>query len=226
MVPSFFAKTRITPAHAGKRPVTRRTTRDTRDHPRACGEKMVFSSRATTDLGSPPRMRGKGAHSASGPVGKRITPAHAGKRRHTLMVCRHRRDHPRACGEKGTSPRRWKTAPGSPPRMRGKAHGQGQGIRLIRITPAHAGKSLPNDNNRWVVGDHPRACGEKHSRPWPAPGLLGSPPRMRGKGVNFGPDTRARQDHPRACGEKFSPYLKNICNPGSPPRMRGKGLCH
>ena len=48
--------------------------------------------------------------------------------------------------------------------MRGKALLDERIARYMRITPAHAGKSL----NRLVKGkttrDHPRACGEKHPK--------------------------------------------------------------
>ena len=55
-------------------------------------------------------------------------------------------------------------------------------IWVFRITPAHAGKS--RYHGVWAFGpeDHPRACGEKKvAHPFKF-GLLGSPPRMRGKG--------------------------------------------
>ena len=72
---------------------------------------------------------------------------------------------------------------------------------------------------------------------------MGSPPRMRGKGVfqrqialplGITPayagkrvgatGTSARpEDHPRVCGEKFWPRCRTAKQRGSPPRMRGKG---
>ena len=70
---------RITPAHAGKSHTPDSPPRAAADHPRACGEKIVFGADLRHDLGSPPRMRGK-AHAVLPflTVG-RITPAHAGK---------------------------------------------------------------------------------------------------------------------------------------------------
>ena len=76
--------------------------------------------------------------------------------------------------------------------------------------------------------------------------LLGSPPRMRGKGPlcyhlflsagitpayagKSGGRPRAREgsrDHPRVCGEKTQKACNRILREGSPPRMRGKdGAC-
>ena len=132
-------------------------------------------------------------------------------------------DHPRACGEKPTSISARTANMGSPPRMRGKAS-----LYLIlnctlRITPAHAGKRYAGPPRVPRPWDHPRACGEKITAclkwSWPP----GSPPRMRGKGVQnrsrigvlgitpahagksicHGTCRRKRRDHPRACGEKF-----------------------
>ena len=50
----------ITPAHAGKRITGKSISALTRDHPRACGEKIYQRIIGNIHLGSPPRMRGKG----------------------------------------------------------------------------------------------------------------------------------------------------------------------
>ena len=55
-----------------------------KDHPRACGEKVVDVFREHRIPGSPPRMRGKGMADTPKIFGARITPAHAGKR-HTAL---------------------------------------------------------------------------------------------------------------------------------------------
>ena len=51
----------------------------------------------------------------------------------------------------------------------------------VRITPAHAGKSIDipdaTDNKR----DHPRTCGEKSLKNTQDLKFFGSPPHMRGK---------------------------------------------
>ena len=98
------------------------------------------------------------------------------------------------------------------------------------------------NENKLVLKDHPRLCGEKLNDLKKQVADLGSPPPMRGK-VTFLIDTvfPARitpayagkserifrkeicsRDHPRLCGEKPS---KHTCFPrclGSPPPMRGK----
>ena len=128
--------------------------------------------------------------------------------------------------------------------MRGKRTIQESDRVLIRLIPAHAGKTCLFQcllQRSWA---HPRACGENpaHSRV-PTP-VRGSSPRMRGKHnpvkiglsqsglipahagktvepVGGGDHLRA---HPRACGENL--MGKYICEnlPGSSPRMRGKRL--
>ena len=73
-------KARITPAHAGKRPLKVYTTSTSRDHPRTCGEKVIVLLVL--------------------PFSVWITPAHAGKSRSIESNAYASRDHPRTCGEK------------------------------------------------------------------------------------------------------------------------------
>ena len=72
-------KFRITPAHAGKSPVSGERVFIVSDHPRACGEKLHVGRVGMRLLGSPPRMRGKGESPRADGGQIRITPAHAGK---------------------------------------------------------------------------------------------------------------------------------------------------
>ena len=51
---------RITPACAGKRIPNYHKSKDHKDHPRVCGEKALLRPECAFDLGSPPRVRGKG----------------------------------------------------------------------------------------------------------------------------------------------------------------------
>ena len=171
-----------------------------------------------------------------------ITPAYAGKRPSCRRSACRIRDHPRVCGEKAAIQEDAARTPGSPPRMRGKAHDGG--VRHVKsgITPAYAGKSSCHSGQSQCCGDHPRVCGEKTTVTRWKPRATGSPPRMRGKeptpvvvvvspgitpahaGKRFlvRPCWLGSWDHPRACGEKciFEHSLKMFV--GSPPRMRGK----
>ena len=126
--------------------------------------------------------------------------------------------------------------------MRGKAVGKSLRCRLLRITPAYAGKSLRIDSRGILSEDHPRLCGEKLSNTVSSLLTLGSPPPMRGKAA---PETRRggtsritpayagkshkilciindNRDHPRLCGEKSIRFSGIAFAVGSPPPMRGK----
>ena len=108
-------------------------------------------------------MRGKAADEVAVCPQPGITPAHAGKSNCAFVWCICVKDHPRACGEKQNAPLQKQNQRGSPPRMRGKATLCMTAIILIRITPAHAGKSLQKLFIVLWPRDHPRACGEKYS---------------------------------------------------------------
>ena len=92
-------------------------------------------------------------------------------------------DHPRVCGEKAECSSKTSYKRGSPPRMRGKAHGSPCKALHAGITPAYAGKSAWQDQAGGGTQDHPRVCGEKWSPRYGAWQRQGSPPRMRGKAI-------------------------------------------
>ena len=94
------AASRITPAYAGKRRMSSRSSGMREDHPRVCGEKQFPSPMKMPVPGSPPRMRGKATKYRRRPASSR--------------------DHPRVCGEKIECVAWRAQAEGSPPRMRGK----------------------------------------------------------------------------------------------------------
>ena len=127
-------------------------------------------------------MRGKGGGGLPAAAAARITPAYAGKSERAefgvLMV----EDHPRVCGEKGSSGGIGIYKTGSPPRMRGKVNIAPKWNYCYRITPAYAGKSKTFTHIDVRTGDHPRVCGEKLNTRLYTFRVAGSPPRMRGKG--------------------------------------------
>ena len=110
-----------------------------------------------------------------------ITPAHAGKSQSRFFRFRSLRDHPRTCGEKYSCSFLIALSRGSPPHMRGKAFLMPSAKIFIRITPAHAGKSLFPSPFGIQSEDHPRTCGEKSIHFDEIERELGSPPHMRGK---------------------------------------------
>ncbi len=133
---------RITPAHAGKTNFSSTGINTEWDHPRACGENFTLQMQILKKQGSPPRMRGKLVIALLAVV---------------FFV-----DHPRACGENSTVKSVCLRHRGSPPRMRGKLTLPSSRISVVRITPAHAGKTLCVAPSRPYQADHPRACGENY----------------------------------------------------------------
>ena len=111
---------RITPAHAGKSVNCSVCESFQRDHPRTCGEKHGYATKKLLITGSPPHMRGKALSTGAVRTFPGITPAHAGKRLITQILLQVLKDHPRTCGEKGLSTRKYLNLKGSPPHMRGK----------------------------------------------------------------------------------------------------------
>ena len=95
-------------------------------------------------LRSPPRVRGKVERRQREVSTHGITPAYAGKSLTAPMIPTGGWDHPRVCGEKGSSGKRQLTGLGSPPRMRGKDGRTSTGGLDVGITPACAGKSIPH----------------------------------------------------------------------------------
>ena len=65
--------------------------------------------------------------------------------------------------------------------MRGKEATDKRESRVIRITPAYAGKSNGQKSKCGLLQDHPRVCGEKQGGSLFGQPFPGSPPRMRGK---------------------------------------------
>ena len=172
----------ITPAHAGKRSWRSLRTKLAQDHPRTCGEKCRRPDIQALVPGSPPHMRGKDGCAVALAHGDRITPAHAGKRAVPRPHLAKSQDHPRTCGEKQVDFSEVDFFPGSPPHMRGKGQSRLTTCGLMRITPAHAGKSHQalkyavkgaritpaHAGKRGIYAayrcgprDHPRTCGEK-----------------------------------------------------------------
>ena len=175
----------ITPAYAGKSHIKKFSTGIHRDHPRVCGEKFRPPFWLNFRQGSPPRMRGKGTHRRLDSAAVRITPAYAGKSAIVGGRPCAGRDHPRVCGEKEL-PRMFSLSTmGSPPRMRGKAGGSLILNVILGITPAYAGKRYTSMTSSPCCWDHPRVCGEKTAALHVLHLAMGSPPRMRGKELDF-----------------------------------------
>ena len=89
----------IIPAHAGNTHTASSQFQRIWDHPRACGEHVLWSRPAISAGGSSPRMRGTPRIRHLELAVRHIIPAHAGNTRPVAPVAGHMEDHPRACGE-------------------------------------------------------------------------------------------------------------------------------
>ena len=167
-------------------------------------------------------MRGKVRMCTVLRYGRRITPAHAGKRGGADMTQMPEKDHPRACGEKQKNCPLVSVIWGSPPRMRGKALFLSVLWVTSGITPAHAGKRGRQACSIAGSEDHPRACGEKEDHPRACGEKQGSPPRMRGKENTAVPQRPAPGITPAHAGKRLHDRRGVRRQRGSPPRMRGK----
>ena len=158
--PASAGAHRITPAGAGKTVRNGLPLRMGTDHPRRCGENAAATDSSTGAMGSPPQVRGKLSYLRSPCLVFRITPAGAGKTKHSAVCRPNGRDHPRRCGENDAVCGRNFFVKGSPPQVRGKLSKKETCPVDDRITPAGAGKTLLLCPALFPFRDHPRRCGE------------------------------------------------------------------
>ena len=109
--------------------------------PAYAGKSHSYLNSTFLNLGSPPRMRGKGLHHRADRGGSGITPAYAGKSKRRALPALSPGDHPRMCGEKASEYTCPLISLGSPPHVRGKACATSRRACAAGITPACAGKS-------------------------------------------------------------------------------------
>ena len=151
----------ITPAGAGKTYNFVAWSIQLWDHPRRCGENEIALLVGRGSPGSPPQVRGKPNCGQCITWWLRITPAGAGKTFTAMIADYSTQDHPRRCGE---NQGRWGwrcRSIGSPPQVRGKRKNRLIWKTAERITPAGAGKTIPQLVDAGMQ--------------------LGSPPQVRGK---------------------------------------------
>ena len=236
------SSTGLIPACAGKTGLRSALRKPTRAHPRVCGENRASIARATSTLGSSPRVRGK--RDLGAPLRERrgLIPACAGKTGRRTSRRSRTTAHPRVCGENDTMSPGEYTRAGSSPRVRGKRRHSGDRGLPVRLIPACAGKTGfgGGRSRRWRA--HPRVCGENAAGVYLMYRRRGSSPRVRGKRAGGGARGGAcglipacagktlrswwtcttRTAHPRVCGENLDADLESVSPQGSSPRVRGK----
>ena len=126
-------------------------------------------------------MRGKRTAYEKEGSSQRITPAGAGKTNRAYQQAQQMGDHPRRCGENYIINFQFFGNIGSPPQVRGKQRKYDGISRILRITPAGAGKTTSFSRDVSAGQDHPRRCGENHFALTIFCTISGSPPQVRGK---------------------------------------------
>ena len=90
---------------------------------------------------------------------------------------------------------------GSPPQVRGKPASALSDRRILRITPAGAGKTRFRPPTVARDRDHPRRCGENTNDETSISAHTGITPAGAGKTERLILDAENLEDHPRRCGE-------------------------
>ena len=150
----------LIPAHAGKTPGSGGFLRGRRAHPRSRGENPCPASSSTTSRGSSPLTRGKPEGLVWVVDQTRLIPAHAGKTRTEQPTPPPHSAHPRSRGENVPSHRSHPAGAGSSPLTRGKPDGLQAAKPVVRLIPAHAGKTWRRRACWCPAPAHPRSRGE------------------------------------------------------------------
>ena len=193
------------------------------DYKRVAGNAVQLKVELSRYLhrGSPPHTRGKVIMGFFQALRGGITPAHAGKSGKIEFATGMEEDHPRTRGEKFSMCFSSFLTKGSPPHTRGKVGLYPHLYRESGITPAHAGKSVPDTDPKKWDKDHPRTRGEKFQELHAILIKRGSPPHTRGKDTLFPVSCRIRRITPAHAGKSYlSVFTK--ARGWDHPRTRGE----
>ena len=192
--------------------------------------------------GSSPLTRGKHGNRPDAGRAIRLIPAHAGKTPHQGQRRRPWPAHPRSRGENFLSAGARALRAGSSPLTRGKPLAAGIVPHVVRLIPAHAGKTASLIACMPSRTAHPRSRGENSPSRGSVIAATGSSPLTRGKlisVVRVSPSPRLipahagktdvsglgghfRSAHPRSRGENEAELSPSSDDSGSSPLTRGK----
>ena len=150
----------IIPADAGNTWESGAMLSTCRDHPRGCGEHIVFICKYPLMAGSSPRMRGTLIIDNANNAVIGIIPADAGNTMGPSGTVLLNADHPRGCGEHSLLVLWLACQVGSSPRMRGTPTFSASPGSRTGIIPADAGITSGSRSSHSGSPDHPRGCGE------------------------------------------------------------------
>ena len=172
---------RLIPAHAGKTKPSTNASSSSPAHPRSRGENMGPSITWPCLRGSSPLTRGKRESGAPLARSEGLIPAHAGKTGRVTVARVPWAAHPRSRGENPYSASARIATRGSSPLTRGKRIRLQPWQRLVRLIPAHAGKTVRAVPTPPSTKAHPRSRGENLVEVETTAGSPGSSPLTRGK---------------------------------------------
>ena len=179
--PRTHPRRRLIPAHAGKTCECDAAGGAGGAHPRSRGENQHDGPVTVEAHGSSPLTRGKPDALTPDQKGAGLIPAHAGKTRGGSGRAGTGPAHPRSRGENLQRCAWPSPQSGSSPLTRGKPWAWGRRAHVVRLIPAHAGKTVEARDARSGHGAHPRSRGENGWSPWGASSAPGSSPLTRGK---------------------------------------------
>ena len=210
----------IIPALAGNTATRRRSSPETRDHPRSRGEygTVVFTS--GSGEGSSPLSRGIQHPDRLGLPGNGIIPALAGNTSDPEEPDWIAEDHPRSRGEYGHETAAADMAAGSSPLSRGIPGNHHRPARVGRIIPALAGNTPLTAMIAGHAPDHPRSRGEYCPLRREAEEATGSSPLSRGIREFAVPAVQAERIIPALAGNtcRWMPtWVSSCCCRPVPP---------
>ena len=209
------------PAYAGKTRSCAIPWRNSKEHPRVCGENCPKLLAACGTIGTSPRMRGKRPCEGARSQGEGNIPAYAGKTHWAATRVWWSTEHPRVCGENDVTPAEQLLNCGTSPRMRGKLRNSCFSCLSTRNIPAYAGKTasatLPTDFPK----EHPRVCGENAILRALLARLRGTSPRMRGKPMQKTEQAQAKGNIPAYAGKTACNFIAH-CQTAEHPRVCGE----
>ena len=137
----IIASRGIIPAYAGSTAEILASRGPWTDHPRVCGEHILWCILHRHTRGSSPRMRGAQVKIKLDKGAFGIIPAYAGSTMAASPSHTQKRDHPRVCGEHCEALISMREPSGSSPRMRGARERRVRLVSEVGIIPAYAGST-------------------------------------------------------------------------------------
>ena len=215
---------RIIPARAGFTDYRKGLIIISEDHPRSRGVYCFRGSCTRSPAGSSPLARGLPEAPVRLGEQVRIIPARAGftaaPEGEPLPV----RDHPRSRGVYGRPGGRTIARSGSSPLARGLLTREEESEDEVRIIPARAGFTWPDQRAARRRRDHPRSRGVYHDIQEAGARGRGSSPLARGLPTAPAVLALVTLDHPRSRGVYPMPTAPTCATTGSSPLARGLRL--